>query len=813
MNRIPTALVTLFAAALVAIPLFSAPTARAEDTRRLAVAVTTVAVSAGADARVRVSGGSGTIGATSADPAIASATYARGVATIHGVAAGKTTVTVADSRTRFAISVSVTGGSSPPPPPPTATTTAPGPWKVFAANDLGMHCSDQDFQVFSILPPFNVIHAQVVVPGTATAKPRLLSDTEADVSYVATSSADDPIVASSINTTSANSPAAFKSNFWQSTTLPSGATGQLGVLGYKPLYPGADKIGACNPASGPCPSVLELFAPLPTDLGLPVPDPAKLPALAAAQATMPSVVSTSPYTVSPYAANLPQKFARYDANLPFFAAFPFGTIVNAANWFSSDGIPILPIDDAGNRNPYPLMRVQATAKGADPKVAANLRGRVDIVVPVSSEADCRNCHADPSDHGNGRASSFASVTAYAGGNAWPIARAADAPGPEKLNNASKINILRLHDAKHGSKYTSSATGAATPCTNGTEAACLDRRRAIQCSQCHYSPALDLAQAGPVDETTQGAHGRQQTKHVSMSRAMHFNHGQHTDLFPAMPAPKTAARTPAKQAEVLQATCYQCHPGKETQCLRGAMATAGVTCHDCHGDMKQVGNDFTAGFPAHAGADLAKRVPWAMEPKCQSCHIGDAVSVQAINRSDMIVAADNIRLLQAYTKSNQTASVLPMIASPASRFAENQKLYRLSKGHGGVACQACHGSTHAEWPNANPKANDNVAAVQLQGHAGTIIECNVCHAAGSLKATLGGPHGMHPVDANWVLKHEDVAENNRNACRACHGQRGEGTVLARMAATRTLPRDDDGRRTITLTKGTMVRCDTCHENKL
>ena len=33
---------------------------------------------------------------------------------------------------------------------------------VLAANDLGMHCMDREFSVFSILPPFNVINTQVV---------------------------------------------------------------------------------------------------------------------------------------------------------------------------------------------------------------------------------------------------------------------------------------------------------------------------------------------------------------------------------------------------------------------------------------------------------------------------------------------------------------------------------------------------------------------------------------------------------------------------------------------------------------------------
>jgi hypothetical protein len=32
-------------------------------------------------------------------------------------------------------------------------------------NDLGMHCMDADYSVFSILPPFNTVHAQLISQG------------------------------------------------------------------------------------------------------------------------------------------------------------------------------------------------------------------------------------------------------------------------------------------------------------------------------------------------------------------------------------------------------------------------------------------------------------------------------------------------------------------------------------------------------------------------------------------------------------------------------------------------------------------------
>lgn len=30
-------------------------------------------------------------------------------------------------------------------------------------NNLGMHCMDSDYSVFSILPPYNTIHARLIV--------------------------------------------------------------------------------------------------------------------------------------------------------------------------------------------------------------------------------------------------------------------------------------------------------------------------------------------------------------------------------------------------------------------------------------------------------------------------------------------------------------------------------------------------------------------------------------------------------------------------------------------------------------------------
>jgi hypothetical protein len=420
-----------------------------------------------------------------------------------------------------------------------------------------------------------------------------------------------------------------------------------------------------------------------------------------------------PGILNPYSANDPQLFRHYDSSMA---------------WFAADGVPILPIDDTGQLNPYPLMRVSAMHPSTGETLAS-----LDVVLPVASEADCQNCHA----LGEVAASTSSDI---------------DFILPEDINDsnsvlqAAKHNILALHDAKHGTELLN-----ATP---------------VLCASCHYSVALDLDGTGPDGE---------QLGNDMMSVVMHSHHGQLTDPVTGQPLfPSDGS---------MEETCYQCHPGKVTKCLRGAMGGAGIECKDCHGSMLAVGDE--------------ARDPWLDEPRCESCHTGDAVDHLGIEIRSWVAYDDGID------------SATPRIANN-KRFAENpETLYRNSLGHGGVACEGCHGSTHAIWPNALAAANDNLAAIQLQGHAGTISECGVCHT--SLPRTLDGPHGMHNVNSSsWTLGHEDFYESNPTACRACHGLNLEGTVLSQTAADRELLRDDDGDSSIRLVKGTPVSCDLCHE---
>lgn len=373
---------------------------------------------------------------------------------------------------------------------------------------------------------------------------------------------------------------------------------------------------------------------------------------------------------------------------------------------------------------------------------------IDTVVPVSAETDCQTCHVT------------GGIAASGSGTTWST--------DSDLEIQARTNVLILHDRKKGTSLASS-----TP---------------VLCFQCHYSAALDLAGTGPTG---------MQTVFPTFSRAMHSSHGALGDgsggqLFPSTENPRD--------------NCYKCHPGAITDCQRGAMRTGGLQCYSCHGDMLDVGGKdvLAAGGSIDGTNDGGVRRPWIDLPRCQSCHTGDSNS--HLTGADLVEAPGGIRLGQAWRISDPAAS--PILATN-QRFAENQdKLFRNSRGHGGLLCRSCHGSTHAIWPINDPSSNDNLEATALQGHSGTIIECSVCHGTTNLGNGLSGPHGMHVVnDASFTdHRHSSTFESNPAACRACHGQDLRGTVLSRTAATRTL-RVEDG--IVTLPKGTPVGCNHCH----
>ncbi len=667
-------------------------------------------------------------------------------------------------------------------------------FQVVGANDLGMHCGDFDHRNVSILPPFNTLHAQVIKKG---ATPQILDQTQAQVVYSGVSNPNDPANANPVPSR------VYKTNFWDRNPRTGNP---LAFDAYNAHYP---------------PGILSLF-PLSPDLGLPVPDLQRLylgdHQLTADQQAMPSLTAPPAFT-QPFVANTPQAFKLFYTSFPFFLNFPFGYTQPGVNWFSAEGIPVAPFDDQGRSNPFPLMRIQALAADGNSQglTPGTVLSTLDTPTPVSGELNCKACHTSAQDGGNGLATDnlgFQVATRHDDPDFGHV------PVDVSIEYAFDLNILRLHDQRHGTD--------------------LEHQTPVSCQVCHYSPALDLAHVGPKGPGNPDANGRGQTRHPSMSRVIHNFHAKlknpdGTPMFPEMPSP--VGRTIATRDAFLARTCYECHPGQVTKCFRGVMFGAGAACQDCHGNLAQVGNDFSKNVsPANPGAFVlaadyytnpaTPRVPWANEPLCQSCHTGD-VNSNLAGSSGAVRAPDGIRLLQAYRTGDPNAK--PIVATNR-RFAENvisgkQVLYRLSKGHGGVTCEACHGSTHAEWPNPAPAANDNVTPVQLQGFAGKIIECRVCHGTTPFSvsrfATLDanglmpGPHGMHPLDVNWNRSHKEIFERvPRGTCEACHGSQLQGAVLARLPVNRTLICDEGPNcrnARITLAAGTLISCSLCHEN--
>lgn len=413
---------------------------------------------------------------------------------------------------------------------------------------------------------------------------------------------------------------------------------------------------------------------------------------------------------------------------------PFSGYDPAMKWFTAMGIPMVDRDSRNKFNPFPEMLVSAV--DASRKTMASL----PTILPVSSEGHCNLCHATGAD---GASPGFHGV------QNWSTKK--------DLDLQTRENILILHDALNNTSLRTS-----TP---------------VLCGSCHYQKPLDLAGTGPSGTQINPATGQ---PYSYLSRAVHRHHG--TNQLKGIPIPDEGVNT-----------CYNCHPGTITKCMRGPMAKAGMSCQSCHGGTTAV--------------MLDTRQPWVDLPKCQSCHVGDAVSQNSIYPL----------FRMAFDPSDPTATPR---SAPGSRFAEQPgTLFRNSVEHGGMACEACHGSTHAEWPVINPKGNDNDPPTQLQGHTGPIIECTVCHGQNytfpSAKP-LGGPHGLHTVnDTNWVSGHKNylppISGSDMNQCMTCHGLSLSGTVLSKAADDRTFPTMMGN--PMTIPAGTPVSCGACHANPL
>lgn len=397
-------------------------------------------------------------------------------------------------------------------------------------------------------------------------------------------------------------------------------------------------------------------------------------------------------------------------------------------WWEATGIPITPIDDNGKTNYYP--RVKVVAKNMSGEVLAE----AVTVLPVSDEMDCRVCHN--------------SLTGYA----TPDGGFVNDPDPAK---DYKRNILRLHDEARP-KVVENLMAKLTEKGYNYDPAGLEATQAagtpILCAACHRSNALPGT----------GVEGI-----IQLTQAIHARHARVVDPSNGMQLDDVSNRS----------ACYLCHPGSETECLRGAMGTAKnpdgtskMDCQSCHGNMSHVGNG---------------REGWLDQPNCQACHQNGKRHTSAIENGTLREALDKRFATDADT--------------PAPGFS----LYRFSKGHKDLNCESCHGATHAIYPSH--EAGDNLMSIGLQGHSGTVGECKACHANVPL-TQKGGPHGLHTLGQTWIKEHGQFAETDNEDCAACHGSNFTGSKLSATMNERNFMAFG---RPVTYTKGQPVSCYDCH----
>ena len=169
-------------------------------------------------------------------------------------------------------------------------------------------------------------------------------------------------------------------------------------------------------------------------------------------------------------------------------------------------------------------------------------------------------------------------------------------------------------------------------------------------------------------------------------------------------------------------CYRCHPSKNTGstgCLRGVHAGAGMTCISCHGTLEDhalslltyeknrgiaAADTLMQGLTARvvdSKEDINPRNPWMNEPDCLNCH----------------VEFDK-------PESRHVSGFNTWTTGP-------EELFRVRADDMGVMCEACHGSTHANYPATNiyGKDRDNIPPLQYQGDnlpIGSNKKCGVCH---------------------------------------------------------------------------------------
>ena len=752
--------------------------------------------------------------------------------------------------------------------------------------EMGMQAqTDARYQqnLYNAVTPgsYNALDAQVYLKGR---QPKVLTKDDVTLRYAAASNKNDPVGKGSINSTSQNYPlgkvgeaAPFQSALLQKTDMWE-----------IPVRPTTDILGKNYKVMNWISSLTwgDVKAP---DKGMAI-----------------GIQSVMPGIDNPFVSNAFQSFATYN---------------EANHAFAAKNIPITDIDDTGRVNPYPLMRVQAIdTKTKQPIKEATVDAVVSAAkdfhcsechekgkIAANPEVDFSQFkeafHSSP-EYNNGYHCKLPACDKTAAFSVPTFYDAVDKNGNPSQSLADREyaavrNAGALHDFydNFGINYFIDNGGK----DEKTGEHSLDMVNS--CTGCHATMVKPIQKGGSFNVNHPGEKSGDMMYYATFSEALHKYHGrlqldpkdktkilrqasgrplQWDDSKGANPNTLFPTMDAKGKSLPMEQSCLRCHSGHREQLYRDRMLTAGTTCSDCHGDMAAVGKAHDKPKAGQEGD--TKRVEWLEEPNCGSCHMGDGNlgkwgtgkggTTEAFSSGVMRRAFDSKDpsatprkpLLDRFAVQPSAPIDIPrddwMDSEYSTRHSVmtiSESLYRTSKDvHGNVACAACHGGSHEIWANRNPNANDNVTALELQGHAGTISECSVCHTADAFKngqdldagrfqkdlqpdsGVLGGPHNMHPVnDPNWwkaaknarkstdklaYTGYHDIyatmpGKDGENQCAACHGNDLKGTRLSKTPVDRTFDfryLDADKIKgigfkssVIKVTVNTQIGCDTCH----
>ncbi|MBL9137754.1 MAG: immunoglobulin domain-containing protein [Verrucomicrobiales bacterium] len=504
-------------------------------------------------------------------------------------------------------------------------------------NNLGMHCMDSDYSVFSILPPYNTIEAQLIVGGKL-----VRSGNGYSVTYEAVADPD-----GSINSTSIG-----KGNFYDFTA--------------------------------------SLYGPLAPDQGL-------------AGWGMPGP------------SNIPQSMLFEALNQPVPGVF------TPVHWFRAEGIPITPYDDAGNKNPYPLLRL--VARNGSGQVIA----RSDIVAPVSDEMDCSVCHGS--------------------------------------KETFRENILSMHDAKEFARDPV-AYGQALQAMNYRPDGLLptaQHGQPILCAKCHASEALGTKSFGTIPPLTTSMHAMHATVHDPVTAKPLGAIDNRSACYRCHPGSDTRCLRGAMGGAIapdgtMSMQCQSCH---------GGMAQVGSpdrvgwlmepNCQSCHTGTATHNNGqirYTSVFETNGTERVAVDSTFATNPntpasgislyrfsvghgglQCSACHGSTHAEFPATHRND------NLRNVQLQGHAGVTVECTACHTTmPSTINGGPHGMHPLGQGWveshhdaieqvGLAACQACHGSDHRGTVLSRVQANRSFRIEDgdtVNFYRGATVGCYTCH---------------------------------------------------------------------------------------